>query len=201
MSTPTLYSTLARLVVGAACVISTASCGGEMLRTGRSPMYLVVTSITAGAEGEELTSFLLSDIRTNGGVANDNVQVGLRLDPKNPSATTAIVNAVTLTRYAVEFRRTDGRNRPGIDVPYGFSGALSTTLSPNGTGNATFELVRHQAKLEPPLANLSGQGFGGLGFLSTIAEVTIYGRDQNGNELMVTATIDVHFADFADEDA
>ena len=27
-----------------------------------------------------------------------------------------------MTRYRVEFRRTDGRNTPGVDVPYGFDG-------------------------------------------------------------------------------
>jgi hypothetical protein len=37
-----------------------------------------------------------------------------------------------------------------------------------------------------------------LGFLSTIAEITIWGRDQNGNEVTVTTSVDVHFADLAD---
>jgi hypothetical protein len=199
MSTRTHSSTLARLVAGVACLFVTASCGGELLRTGRSPVYLVVTEVAAGAEGGSLTSFLLSDVRaTSGTVFNDNVEVELQVEAKNPSATTTSINSVTLTRYQVEFKRTDGRNRPGIDVPYGFSGALSRTIGVGQSGTVSFELVRHQAKMEPPLANL--RDFGGLGFLSTVAEITIYGRDQNGNELIVTATIDVHFADYADED-
>ena len=68
----------------------------------------------------------------------------------------------------------------------------------------SFEVVRHQAKLEPPLKNIAafsaaGRSLSGLGFLSTIAEITVYGRDQNGNEVSVTARLDVHFGDFADD--
>jgi hypothetical protein len=194
MSTPTISSTLARLVVGAACMLSTVSCGGELLRTGRSPVYLIVTDVTAGAEGGALTSFLLSDVLTNGSAFNDNVQLTLRVEPKNPSVALTAINTVTMTRYHVDFKRTDGRNRPGIDVPYSIDGALGASISTSGA--VTFELVRHQAKREPPLANIAGGG--GLRLLSTIAEITVYGRDQNGNELMATASIDVHFGDFGD---
>jgi len=195
MSTRTLTSALSRLLLGAACMIST-SCGGELLRTGRAPVYLVVTDVTAGAEGGDLKSFLLSDIITNGSAFNDNVRVGLRVEAKNPSIETTAVNAVSMTRYTIEFKRADGRNRPGVDVPYGTSGALAGTISPGIAGSVTFELVRHQAKREPPLANMVDGG--GLRVLSTVAEITLYGRDQNGNEVTVTTQIDVHFADFGD---
>lgn len=195
MSTRTLTSTLGRLVLGAACMLST-SCGGELLRTGRAPVYLVVTDVSAGAQGEELTAFLLSDVITNGSTFNDNVQIGLRVELKNATIAATAVNAVTMTRYSVEFKRSDGRNRPGVDVPYGISGALGATISPATPGSVTFELVRHQAKREPPLANLIDGG--GLRLLTTVAEITLYGRDQNGNEVMVTTAIDVHFADFGD---
>jgi hypothetical protein len=108
------------------------------------------------------------------------------------------MNAVTFTRYHVDYRRTDGRNRPGVDVPYGFDGAVTATIPAGSQGVLSFEIVRHQAKLEPPLASL--QGFGGLGFLSIVAEITLYGRDQNGNELTATASMDIHFADFIEEE-
>jgi hypothetical protein len=196
MSTRTLSSTIARLVLGAVITIATAGCGSELLRTGRSPVYLVVDQVTAGAQGGELTAFLLSDIRTNGSVFNDNVQVTLRIERKNPTVELTAMNSVTLTRYTVEFKRTDGRNRQGIDVPYGFSGGLTATVAGEDPRSVSFELVRHQAKREPPLANLVDAG--GLDLLSAIAEITIYGRDQNGNEVSATAFIDVHFGDFGD---
>ncbi len=211
MHTPTLSSRLARLAIAAACLASSVSCGGELLRTGRSPVYLIVSNMQ-GSNGNEATTFsafLLSDVQVlvnqtiNGVVVrvptfyNDNAQATLRVEAKNLSAPTTPVNDVTITRYRVNFRRSDGRNTPGVDVPYGFDGGVSVTIPAGGSASVTFELIRHQAKLEPPLRNLVG--LGGLGFISTIAEVTFYGRDQNGNELTATASMDVQFGDFADD--
>lgn len=208
MTTRQLSSITARLLIGA-CVFASVSCGGDLLRTGRSPVYLTVSSVSASAGGNgSASSFLLSDVQvlvdqTIGGVTvkvptfnNDNATVTLRVDQKNPALVATSLNSVTLTRYHVTFRRPDGRNTPGIDVPYGFDGGLSTTITAGGSADVSLELVRHQAKLEPPLRNLVG--LGGAGFISTIAEITIYGHDQNGNELMVTALINVQFGDFAD---
>lgn len=205
MSTRIFISHVARLAVSGAIFISAAGCGGELLRTGRSPVYLVVTGVTAqqGGTGSN-ASVLLSDVNTGGSVINDNATVSLRVDRKDPAVAATTMNAVTLTRYRVTFRRTDGRSTPGVDVPYGFDGALNATINAGSTASVNFELVRHQMKLEPPLKNLVASvqsgvlSGGGLVFISTIAEITIWGRDQNGNELTVTTSIDVHFADFAD---
>ena len=204
MSTRTILSTVGRVVLGGAVMISSA-CGGDLMRTGRSAVFLVVDKIEATPEGGSPTAFLISDVRLDdGSVFNDNVIVTMRSVEKNPTATTTAISSVTLTRYHVDYRRTDGRNVPGVDVPYSFDGGLSLTLSPGAVGSATFEIVRHQAKLEPPLKNLdgfstAGRSLSGLGFISTIAEITIYGRDQNGNEVSVAARLDVHFGDFADQ--
>ena len=212
MSTRTVFANFGRLAVVAAAVIS-ASCGGELMRTGRSPMMLVVDRMEATAGGAggggSAAGFLLSDVQvlveqTINGVTvkvptvfNDSLSVTLRTIEKNPDAIATTTNAVTLTRYRVVFLRTDGRNTPGVDVPFGFDGGVSATINPGNQATVSLDLVRHQAKLEPPLKNLISTG--GLGFISTIAEITIYGRDQNGNELSATGRIDVQFADFGDE--
>ena len=210
MNRHTLSSTFARALAAVACLVVSASCGGEMLRTGRSPVFLVITSLQgAPGNGGTESQFLLSDVqvlvdRTVNGVVtkvptffNDVGTATFRVEAKNPTAPTTGINAVTITRYRVVFRRSDGRNTPGVDVPYGFDGAATTTISAGGTGSVSFDLIRHQAKLEPPLRNLAG--FGGLGFISTIAEITFFGHDQNGNEMVVTGSMDVQFGDFADE--
>ncbi len=211
MSTRHILSTVARLVLGAVVAIASASCGGEMLRTGRAPVFLVVTNIAGvnGAKNNAEESFLHSDVLTYVEVSVDGKQVRvptifddggvatIRAEAKNQSVETAPINAVTLTRYRVNFRRSDGRNTPGVDVPYGFDGGLGVTVPPGGESSVNFMLVRHQNKAEPPLRNLVGAG--GLVFVSAIAEVTFYGRDQNGNEVMVTANLDVQFGDFGDE--
>jgi len=100
----------------------------------------------------------------------------------------------------VRFIRADGRNREGVDVPYGFDGGVTGTV---GSAGAVFviELVRHSMKEEPPLINLiASHGFDitGAGEISTIAEITFYGRDQVGNEVSAVATVSVNFGDFGD---
>jgi hypothetical protein len=210
MSIRSHFSTVARLALGAAVAISSASCGGEMLRTGRSPVFLTIGAMTAqnGALDEEEAA-LHSDVQTFVEVTisgtttrvptifDDGGTATIRVESKNPSAETTALNSVTLTRYRVNFRRTDGRNTPGVDVPYGFDGGLGVTIAAGNQADVAFMLVRHQNKIEPPLRNMVG--FGGLGFLSVIAEVTFYGRDQNGNEVTVTGNIDIQFGDFGDE--
>jgi len=189
-----------------------SACGGDLMRTGRSAVFLTVDNMQAASGGTagSASSFLLSDVQvlvdqTVNGVTikvptvfNDTLTATIRSNEKNqnPDSLLTIINAVTLTRYHVDFRRTDGRNTPGVDVPFGFDGRLGVTIQPGATANVVIELVRHQAKLEPPLKNLAGVG--GQGFISTIAEVTFYGRDQNGNEVAVTGRIDVQFGDFGD---
>lgn len=192
-----------RLMLVAAVAVS-VSCG-DLARSGKSPTYLIMDSL-AGASGDEPGTFvspLLSDVRFATAdvttVFNDLGRATIRAELKNtvsPTAATS-VNAVTLTRYRVTFKRADGRNTAGVDVPYGFDGALTQTIRVGGVAEIVFDLVRHQNKLEPPLRNLINSG--GLGFITSIAEVTFFGRDQTGNEVSISGTLDVQFGDFGNE--
>lgn len=104
------------------------------------------------------------------------------------------LNRVTISRYRVNFRRSDGRNVAGVDVPFPFESAATFTVPPEGTVQAVFELIRHTSKSEPPLAGLTNNS----PVLSTIADVIFSGRDQAGNEVSVTGSMGVLFGDFAD---
>ena len=196
-----------------AILLGSASCG-NVARTGRSPSTLVIDSLEAssGAKPGTFSGFLNSDVVTlvkvtvNGvetqvpTIFNDVGKVTLRTllkDAGNPGAPTSPsnLNAVTIDRYRVVFVRSDGRNTQGVDVPYAFDGAATATVTPGPT-EVGFELVRHQAKDEAPLRALGGGG--GRLFISTIAQITFYGHDQAGNEVSVTGTISVDFADFGD---
>lgn len=207
MSTRTVLSTIGRLATASVIVFLTSGCGGELLRTGRSPVYLVVTAIDTkqgGGTGNTGT-VLQSDVSLDDGtVFNDNVTLTIRAELKNPLVAATAINNVTISRYRVNFRRSDGRNTPGVDVPYGFDGAVAVTIPAGAQSDVSLEIVRHQSKLEPPLKNISAfnaagdRSLGGAGFLSVIADVTVWGRDQNGNEVTATASIDVHFGQFGD---
>lgn len=204
----------ALLLAGAALV--TSACGGEVARTGRSPAYLQIEALE-GASGAEPTSFgttVSSDVVTlveqdiNGQkvkvptIYGDIGRATFRVALKNPGSagaptTPSALNAITINRYRVSYRRADGRNTQGVDVPYAFDGAFTVTVPSSGTAAAGFDLVRIAAKREPPLANLAGVSGGAL-FIATIAEITFYGQDQTGNEVSVTGTMSVSFADFGD---
>ena len=194
-------------------LLGSVSCG-NVARTGRSPSFLVIEKLVAssGAKSGEFGGFLNSDVVTLvkvtiGGVEqqvptifNDVGKVTLRTllkDAGNPGAQTSPsnLNVITVDRYRVVFRRSDGRNTQGLDVPYAFDGAATATITP-GPLEVGFELVRHQAKEEAPLRALAGGG--GRLFISTIADVTFYGHDAAGNEVSVTGSISVDFADFGD---
>ena len=192
---------------------ATAGCGQQNTE-GRSPSYLVIESLQA-ASGAKPTTFsgtLDSDVvtlvsTTVGGqdvyaptIYEDIGQAKLRMALKDVGSATSVTaptatNLITVTRYHVDFKRSDGRNTQGVDVPYSFDGAATGTFGTDG-GLLSFALVRAQAKLEAPLKAL--QGGGGSIVISTIAHITFYGTDQNGNAVSVTGAISVNFADWGD---
>lgn len=204
------------VAVAAITLIGPATTGcGDVARTGKSPAILIIERLegASGAEPDEFGTVLQSDVETVvestvGGQTvrvptafNDVGQVTFRLTLKNPGSSGAplsptALNEITVNRYRVVYRRSDGRNTQGVDVPYSFDGAFTVTVPANGSASASFDLVRHQAKREPPLSNMAGGGAARL--LSTIAEVSFFGRDQAGNEVVAVGNIGVNFADFGD---
>jgi hypothetical protein len=201
-------------LLAAASTLGLSSCASELTRTGASPAYIIIDAMlgASGAEPDRFVTPLFSDVITlvqrqidgqNVRVAtfyNDLGQVQMRIGLKNPTSPTgpSNLNSITMSRYRVNFRRTDGRNTPGVDVPHGFDGAVTFTVPAEGTATFAFDVVRNQAKLEAPLVNLR-QGGGAL-FITTIAEITFFGRDQVGNEVVATGTLAVNFGDYADPD-
>jgi hypothetical protein len=182
--------------VSLAALLALTSCS-DAIRTGQSSSYLILQSLTGGAQG---TGVVQSDVfNTNpapGGVLQDNgtatIQVALK-DPQGPQPTD--VNAITITQYHVEYQRTDGHNVQGVDVPFAFDSAVTQTIAAGASGTVSFTLVRVQAKLEAPLKALVGNR--GSVVISTIAHVTFYGHDQNGRDVSIEGDIEVDFADWA----
>jgi hypothetical protein len=202
------HSLRVRPAVAAAVVLSAATAFGagctQAQLAGDSPAYLIISSLE-GASGADDTSFsntLSSDVVTNGGILEDPGRVSFALALKDPGGAESptqpsTANFITINRYRVRYVRTDGRSTPGVDVPYPFDGAITLTVDGGGAAG-TLILVRVQAKLEQPLLAL--RNLGGAVALSTLAEVTFYGRDQAGRDVSVTGHISVNFADWADPD-
>ena len=196
----------ARLVVALTCALTLGSCINENITASRSSSILVIERIGAASGGtndDPIPTFLESDVLTNGSVFDDIGRVTTRValkDPGTPESPTSPTSAnfVTVTRYRVVYQRTDGRNVPGVDVPFPMDGAVTFTVV-SGPQSAEFILVRASAKLEQPLRPLVGGG--GAIIINTLAEVTFYGKDQTGAEVIATGTITVNFADWADPDS
>jgi hypothetical protein len=197
------------LVMFAVIAAATTACG-DVVRQGRAPVYLTMDSLQA-AQGNKpgaMSATLFSDVITNvtspepcstsnpcPTIFADVGQAMLRLTPKDLGIAPTTNNQVTISRYHVTYRRADGRNAPGVDVPYGFDGAATGTVPAAGILTLGFELVRHSAKQESPLVQLKINPQ----IISTIADVTFYGTDQVGNDISATGSISIDFGNFGDQ--
>jgi hypothetical protein len=193
--------------------VATAGCGEYVQDSGRAPAQPLILSLQAssGADPQKFGSTLASDVITNvkrtvngqqvdiPTIFGDSGQVTMKLilkDPGQPGVTMlpSALNQITFTRYHIAYRRADGLNTPGVDVPYGFDGAATFTVPPDSTVTAGFEIVRNAAKQEAPLMALRNSPV----IITTIADVAFYGRDQAGNEVTTTGSIQIDFGNFGD---
>ena len=144
---------------------------------------------------------LQSDVLTDGSIRSDNAFVALAVRFKNPNISTVpqIPSAVILERYEIKYRRSDGKGVEGQDVPFAISGNLSQAfdVKTSGADPVTIEVVRAQAKLEPPLRNL--QHGGGALIVTMFADITIYGRTVSKEVVTTSGSLQIDFADWADK--
>jgi len=193
-----------------ALVASTVSCG-DVVRNSRAPVMLVVNSVTATRGGPSASgtgsSNLVSDVLTmvtSGGTCSptspcptifgDNGTMNLSLAAKDIDVALTSNNQVTINRVHVSYRRTDGRNQEGVDVPFSFDTASTVTIGASGVSAVSFVIVRNQAKQESPLIQLVNNGQ----LISAIIDVTAYGSDLVGNAVSATGSIGVTFGNFGD---
>lgn len=174
-----------------ALAFALAGCSADYVENNQSPVLLLIRSINEGAQ-------LDSDVR-NGEfstfVCEDEVDVAVTVQNKNPSSPNAPSSAVQIGSYAIRYFRTDGRGTEGVDVPYRVTGSLATTVQAGGTTTFPLEVVRRQAKVEPPLSSIFQAAL-----LTVIAEVTLYGNTISGESVTATGRLQIDFADFGDKD-
>jgi hypothetical protein len=190
--------------------LGASACGSAAAREGQGASYPIIVALEGanGAMGSSptfTTQAVASDVITfvkksnTWTIFSDPGRVRMKLamrDVTNANGPTTN-NSITFNRYRVVYRRSDGRNQPGVEVPYAFDAAMTFTLCEcGGESSVPFELVRVQAKEEAPLRQLAT---GGSPIdISTIADVTFYGADQTGREVAVTGSISVNFANWGD---
>lgn len=193
---------LLTLVLG--CAILSFGCTADFATDSEADVILrIVKIIGLEGENEDEGDVLFSDVTP---VFNDNAELTFELVPKNANGPVlGAFNDVFLERYEVRYVRSDGRNTEGVDVPYRFTGGMATLVPATGADTeAAIMVVRHQAKLEPPLRNLAfvnpTVNGGGVGILTVVAEITVHGRTTSGKGVSATGRLTISFADFADEE-
>jgi hypothetical protein len=169
------------------------------VRQGSAPMMLVIDTMggsSGGSSSGGITNPVRSDVVTDtGAVFNDPGSATIRSIAKNvnPINQPTSNNNITIHRVHVSYRRSDGKNTPGVDVPFAFDNAVAVTIPPESSAPVTFDLVRQDAKLESPLLDLRTKPI----VLTIIADVTFYGTDAVGNDVTVVGSVTINFANFA----
>jgi hypothetical protein len=172
--------------------VGVAGCSPSYVTSNDTPVNIYIAAINSG-------SVLDSDVRNGANstfICPDVTKVSVAVRNKNPNAPTpAVPSAVLLKSYEVRYFRTDGRGVEGEDVPYRITGNLSLAIDVANSGGAdvAIEVVRRQAKLEPPLSAIYQTAV-----LTVMAEVTLYGETVVGKAVSTSSRFQIDFADFGD---
>ena len=177
--------------VAVAAALAMAGCSADYVEQNEGPVLLLITAINGGAQ-------LDSDVRSgefSTFVCENEVDVEMTVMNKNPNAPTAPASTVQVDSYEVKYSRSDGRGVEGVDVPYRITGSLATTVGVGDDVTVPIEVVRRQAKLEPPLDNISQTTV-----LTVSAQVTLFGKTISDKRVSAVARFQIDFADFGDTD-
>jgi hypothetical protein len=187
-----------RIAVLLSAFLVLVSCNPVEDDSESASMLLVDNLLGHDAEGKA-GNFLQSDVvLSTGSIVADTASATLRaitVDP-DPLLGTSPYNDIVLTRYIVSYSRTDGRNVPGVDVPYPFEGSLSTVVKVGSQSTISFVIVREVAKMEPPLIGLVDLGEEVV--LACTAKVEFYGHDNVNKTVKATGYLTIYFANYAD---
>jgi hypothetical protein len=175
-----------------ALVLGLGACSADYATDSKAQYVLLMTGINDGVP-------LQSDVRLGGTtICPDYAELRVENHSKNPNVTnTGFRGDMVIERYEVRYLRSDGRGTEGVDVPYSITGSLAREVIAEEATTLNIEVVRRQAKVEPPLASLVGAG--GPLIVTMFAEITLHARMTTGQATnTATARLQIDFADFAD---
>jgi len=163
----------------------------DYVTDSRASVLLLVTDVNEGA-------VLDSDVRLgvdSNLICPDNVPVTVALRNKNPNPgiDTSTQGDVVINQYEVSYFRSDGRSTEGVDVPFTIKGGIGSSVGVNGTVTVPIQVVRRQAKLEPPLSAITG-----FDIVTMIAEITVGGETVSGDSVSASGRLQIDFANYGD---
>ena len=170
--------------------VTLSGCTADYATQSNAPVLLRITGISPAVVD--------SDVSVDGVIEPDLATMGLAVRSTNPNVTVPqVALAVFMERYEIRYVRSDGRATEGVDVPYRITGAMNGVIDAQTSGSTEFtiEVVRRQAKLEPPLRNLVGGG--GAIVVTMFAEITVFGRTTAGQVVQTSARVQIDFGDYS----
>jgi len=172
--------------------LAMAGCTADYAKQGNAPVMLIIAGIAPNP--------MSSEVLLGGTICPDFAILAVANRAKNPNVTVPQVpQAIIVDHYEVSYYRSDGRATQGVDVPYSISGNLAAAFDAktSGTDALTIEVVRRQAKLEPPLIQLRDSGGQAL-IVTMFARITLYGKTIAGQVVTATQSMQIDFADYVD---
>ena len=103
--------------------------------------FVVIVSM-ASTQGDDLNSDVCIDVDGVCSVQNDVGEVVMEAQVKNLKDVSSVVNDIVFTRYRVTFVRADGRNVPGVDVPFPFDGVANFRVPADQSASYPHVLAR-----------------------------------------------------------
>jgi hypothetical protein len=173
----------------AAAVMLSGCTQPDYVTSSQASVLLLVVDVNEGA-------VLDSDVRLGADsdlICPDTVPVTVALRNKNPNLVGGVQGNVLIRRYDVHYSRTDGRSMEGVDVPHTISGGIGSAVEVDGTTTIPIEVVRRQAKLEPPLSGIQG-----FDIVTMIAEISISGQTVSGDTVSASGSLQIDFANYGD---
>lgn len=135
-----------------------------------------------------------SDVLTDGYGTDDIVKVKLKSefrtaddDPTAPDGPSRF-DTITFYSYHVSHTRSDGGPNPAA-----FTAGTNLVLTPDSEAEVSIVIVRAFDKHRFPLEELRDDGE-----IFTTSTITFYGTDGNGNDIAVSGSIAISYANFPD---
>ena len=182
-------SKVSRAVFTLLAVLTLAGCN-PVTGDNRSVVLLEATFQSSSGTG---VVGIFSDVVNNDLTTSDDFfNLSVTSVSKNPGGLPSPLYTVVFEGVQLQYSRPDGRNEPGVDVPFPLRYALGGTVAPNGKTDINLLVVSKEMKLQPPLRNL---WFGeGQRIFATVT-ATIFGHDRVENQVQATASAVVIFGD------
>ncbi|GAK57688.1 hypothetical protein U27_04655 [Candidatus Vecturithrix granuli] len=150
-----------------------------------------IVTITSLNDNQPFQSDVLTDGYATDDVITAKLQCDFRAADDDPTAPDgpSVFDTIIFHSYHVGHQRSDGGANPSD-----FTAGLTLSVAPDSEAEVNVVIVRAFDKNRSPLEELRDDGE-----IFTTTTLTLYGQDGYGNDIAVSASLAISFANFPDE--